>query len=83
MPIELTPTSETTDTTPPTTTADDVVGDYMDLMADQDFRKSWREGSNAAEHLTPAELRDLYRLKKEQLSDATRASTGIFRKIID
>ena len=83
MPLSGTPVNSSPDTTPPTITTEDAVGDYMDLMATQDFRKSWREGSNSAEHMTPAEMRDLYRLKKEQENDALRSSTGFLRRISD
>ncbi len=82
MPIEITP-SGAVDITPPTTTPDDMVSDYQDLMAAQAFRKNWREGTNSAEHFTPEEMAQLYDLKKRQELDAARASGGIFRRIVD
>jgi hypothetical protein len=83
MAIVLQPADSPTDTTPPATTPSDVVTGYMDLMADQDYRIEWREGTNSATHLTPKDLTDLYRLQKEKELDQARQSSGILRRIVD
>lgn len=83
MPIVMQPADAPVDTTPPATTPADAVTGYMDLMADQDYRLEWREGTNSARHLTPAEMRDMYRLQREKEQAEARTSGGIFRRIVD
>lgn len=85
MPLVGTPISATpVDTTPPTIEPADMVSDYRNLMADQDFRMAWREGSNSAEYMKPGDVRDLYELEKQKALDAERATAGgLFKRIVD
>ncbi len=55
----------------------------MDALDDREDVKSFREGSNATDFLTPKDMLDLRELEVLQAIDNSRANSGLHRQIVD
>lgn len=55
----------------------------LEALENAEFVTEFREGENSAKRLSPSELRELYELEKERARDEARASSGIYRRIVD
>lgn len=63
--------------------ADDIFDEYAQQMRDGGFVSEFREGSNEAKILTPAQAKELFEADVKIAAIKKRRKSGIFKRIRD